>query len=102
MPNNRRPTQEIDREVQNLQSLRSKIPQSDFFGSSNISKIDAQIRVLRERMAIPRIEDLYGDHSDGEDEDYDPDIQGEAMEAYNWRVGDSDLTPSEAWNELAT
>lgn len=83
---------EIEAEIAKLISLRSKIIPIDLFGASNIDKIDAQIAVLRDRLTLTRIEEIYGI------EGIDPDIQNEAIEAYEWMKGTSFIDSlSEVW-----
>ncbi len=69
------------------------------FGDDNHERIDAQIRVLEERMSE---DDVYVKiDGDPENPDRASDIWANAREAATWLAGQADEPPSDAWKELA-
>ena len=79
---------EIDAEIKWLTENRNKVPPMTVFHESNTAAIDAQIEALKKDMT--------------EDEAYDKEASGDwsererenAIEAINWRDGDTENAPS--------
>lgn len=79
-----------------LEAMKPKVRPRTMFGESNHAAIDAQIRVLREKMSEDEIYQEFGE------EDEDIRIIECAMEAFHWMEGDEcDVeTPSIEWRPL--
>lgn len=92
---------EINAEIELLRDLRGRIPSRSLFGDDNLSHIDAQIRVLDERMDDGDAYDHYQPYTSDDDRDEDEcaelnEIEGrtdelvsEALDAVRWLEGDS-------------
>jgi hypothetical protein len=83
---------EIEEELGALNDLRAQVPPKTAFGDDNQDAIDAQIRVIEQRMTFEEAIDEFE-----EDGDY---ILSNAQDAVRWLV-DDDVPVSESWRELA-
>ena len=67
-----RTQEEIDRQIDGLEKMKSELPEFNYFGENNHEPIDVQLAILRE---------------DAEYEDYEHDeynIESAAMKAKDW------------------
>ena len=83
---------EIDEELENLRELRDQVPPQTVFGDDNQEAIDAQIRVIEERMDYNEAFEAFEDMGDY--------ILSNAQDAIRWLV-DDDEPVSDSWRELA-
>lgn len=108
--NNRKTEAQIDAEITALEAIKPSVRKMTFFNDDNHAAIDAQIRVLRERMDSRALHEAFGDPADGiSDEgdldddaiDFDEHTLHCALEALDWMTGDSDAeSPSEGWKDV--
>lgn len=70
--------EQINKMIANLERLRKKLPQHNFFGDDNWEPIDAQLSILRGEK----------DYDDYEDEEYD--IESAASNIKEWMEGNLD------------
>lgn len=75
---------EIDEQVKKLKAIRPKVKPTNYFGESNLDKLDAQIKVLEKDMDS---DEIWDEWPKGE---ADMEIRMSADEAVNWRDGESD------------
>lgn len=101
------PTDEqVAAEILALKTLKPKINRRNFFGDDLHEQIDAQIKVLEDRMST---NDAYnrwettGDDDVDADEGRSDDVCDSAIVAANWLEGrdSGGDTPSKDWQELA-
>lgn len=90
-----RTPEELGAELSRLAGLRELVPARSSFGDNNHEAIDAQMRVLRERMGVADVAEKW----DGDD-DADQYILTAALDAAEWRRGEGDA-PSVAWLDMA-
>lgn len=92
-----RPTrEEIEAEIEALEEIKPKVPESSHFGDDNWASIDAQIEVLRGEIDENDFE-IFVD-----DGDWSEHIRDEAQYAYDWMTGyTTDPPPSEGWQAIA-
>lgn len=88
-----RTQEEIDAEIKKLETLRTQVPPRTYFGDSNLDAIDAQIKVLRERMDEMQVYDFGWDER----------TESSAREAAGWLEGDPKLLADdpEGWLSIA-
>ena len=82
----RKTNQEIDVEIVALRAIRDRLH------DRNHGMINIQIRALNERMSLDEIYDEW--------ESGDLDNLTAALDALNWRQGETETVPSEEWKEL--
>lgn len=75
---------EIDAQVKALKEIRPKVKPYNFFGDSNLDKLDAQVKVLEEDMISEEVFDEWPE------EEGDMNIRMAADDAIAWRDGESD------------
>lgn len=85
---------QIAEEIDKLKDLRPNIPSHTFFGDSNLEKIDAQIRVLKEGMDEDK---CYAEFEDPEDPEGTADLVSNARDAVLWLHAEEPDAPSKAW-----
>lgn len=88
---------EIDTEAKKLEEMKPTVRRCSSFGDNHHDAIDAQVRVLRERMSE---DDIYSEFGDEGMDDFAQNVLDEALEARWWMCGDNDTAPSEAWKDL--
>ena len=86
----RRTPEELDEEISLLAKLRGIIPARSWFGADNHAAIDAQIRVLRERLSREDVEEIWD--RDG----VNLYVFCSVLDAADWLNGD-EFAPSEEW-----
>lgn len=100
---------QIEAEIAALEAIKPGVRERTFFGDDNHAAIDAQIRVLRERMDSGKLHDVFGDPAESMDGDeidddaidFDQHALDSALEALDWMTGDSDQqSPSEGWKNV--
>lgn len=84
--------QEIQDEITALQTMKPKVRKISGFGDNHHDAIDAQVRVLKERMRESRVWDVYGDRIDN--------VLDSAKEAQEWLEDADNAKPSDGWKEL--
>ena len=77
--------EEIDKQVKALKEIRPKIKPYNFFGDSNLAKLDAQVRVLEEDMDSDEVWDEWPE------EEKDMETRMAADDAITWRDGESEI-----------
>jgi hypothetical protein len=82
---------EIEDELANLKNLRDKVPQLTAFGDDNQEAIDAQVRVIEERLDYEDVLEEFEEEGDH--------ILSHALTALEW-LEEDDVPPSEGWAEL--
>ena len=87
-----RTQKEIDAEIALLTEQRKTVRQGSM--SDNRAGIDAQIRVLKEKMDNDDIYDTWTD------EDADAETRMSASDAMDWMNGERDEKPSDEWKPL--
>jgi hypothetical protein len=100
---------EIDAEIAALEAIRPTVRHFTFFNDDNHAAIDAQLSVLRQRMTADELHDAFGDPTDlmGDDDSLDDDeapfdqhALDNALEAFDWMIGDGEgVAPSESWKD---
>lgn len=89
---------QIESEIKKLETIKPKIPRTNFFGDNNHDKIDAQIEVLQEELSEDEVYDRFEDE---ENPDRTMEIVSNARQAALWLIGESDDgAPSNGWKEL--
>lgn len=92
---------EIEAEIKLLKELRPKVNQFNGFEDDNHAAIDAQIKVLEERMDEDDAEEEYGDGNAADN------VRSAAMDACMWMIGEYEgdeeegPNPSDAWKPLS-
>jgi hypothetical protein len=92
---------QVEKEIAMLVEMKPRVLRRSGFGEDHHEAIDAQIKVLKERMSEDRIYDIF----QPVDEDGEPDDEGNrhdldsALEAKRWLDGEGDA-PSKGWKEL--
>ncbi len=83
---------QVEEEIKELRRLLPKVVRRSLFGDDNHAAIEAQIRVLEERLDEDDIDDEF-------DDEY---VRSNAQEAFNWRTGEeADAEdPSSGWSVL--
>ena len=76
---------EIDEQIKKLEAIRDKIKPTNYFGVSNLDKLDAQIKVLNEDMDSDEIWDEWPV------EESHVEIRMSADEARSWIDGESEI-----------
>lgn len=98
-----KPTPEqIATEVARLKAVHSRVPTHSFFGDDNRAAIDAQIRVLQERMSIDDVHDSFGELT--EDGEYSHNTLDCALTAHDWLHGSlaaDEASPAAGWEGIA-
>lgn len=85
---------EIDAEIKALEAAKLTVRKRNGFGDDNHAAIDAQIRVLRERMTN---DDIYDAFEDADDPENRHELDA-AIEAHEWMTGASDEpSPAQGW-----
>jgi hypothetical protein len=85
-------------EIKALETVLPRIKRlapATIFGDDNVAGIEAQIKVLKERM---NSSDIYEEWQDQTDEEY---IMDAARDALNWMNESSKDRPSVGWKQLA-
>ena len=87
--------EEINAEIKALEAIKPSVLRSSAFGDDHHAAIDAQLRVLREKMSDDRISNFFGD----DDSHYEYDS---AMDARRWLDGEYEggASLAESWKEL--
>jgi hypothetical protein len=101
----KKPTdKQIAAEIAALKKIKPKVRARSAFGDDHHAAIDAQIDVLVKRMTNDQVYDRYeptGDSDIDRDDGRSESIHSSALDALNWRTGDSnDGAPSKSWKEL--
>jgi len=102
------PTQkQINNEVAKLEKLKGKIQKTSAFGDNHVDAIEAQVRVLKERLTDQQIEDKSHHEDEDEDDEHAEDeslwkqnVRDAAMDARNWLTGQVKEPPSKGWLSL--
>ncbi len=98
-----KPTSEqIAAEIALLQAVHPKVPTHSFFGDDNRAAIDAQIRVLQERMSLDEVHDTFGELT--ADGDFSQNTLDCALTAHDWMRGllaADEATPAAGWEGIA-
>lgn len=96
----KKPTEkQIKAEINKLYDLLKKVPMTNFFNENNHDKINAQIKVLEDRMDE---DEVYAEFEDTEDPDKTYDLVSNARDAAMWLIGESEYgSPSDGWKEIA-
>lgn len=76
---------EIDEQVEKLKAIRPRVKPYNFFGDSNLDKLDVQVKVLEEDMDSGEVYDEWPE------EESDMETRMSADDAINWRGGESDI-----------
>lgn len=79
-----RTKEEIQAEIAKLTEMKPRVRQFSNFGDDNHKEIDEQLYVLRTDM----------------DDDDALELEGAAYDAYQWKQGDEDESPSASWEPL--
>lgn len=87
-----RTVEEVQQEIASLRDLSGRVASTTAFGDSNDDAIDAQIRVLDEKLTFEQVVDEY------EDVAY---TLSSALDAYRW-LNEDDEPVSTGWRELVT
>lgn len=101
-----RTDKEIAEEIAKLKQIKPKVPKATYFGDDNHEAIDAQIKVLSERMDEDEVMDKTQFEDDleenGRDESrWSPHTGDSARNALNWLTEDDDESPSSSWESIA-
>lgn len=80
----KRTEEEIKRQIEGLEKMKTTLPHFSKFGDDNWKKIDAQVAVLK---GEKKPDDYYQDETAEEFEDGDNDIWQAAEEAEQWLNG---------------
>ena len=98
-----KPTSEqIAAEIALLQAVHPKVPTHSFFGDDNRAAIDAQIRVLQERMSLDEVHDTFGKLT--ADGNFSQNTLDCALTAHDWLNGDlaaDEASPAFGWEGIA-
>jgi hypothetical protein len=94
----------INREITRLKDVRTRVRPKNMFGQSNVDLIDAQIRVLEDRMSLPKIGEVWGWFEDAAEEEREDLVRQHeaASEACNWITSSSAESPSKVWEPICT
>ena len=95
-------TEQIAAEIALLQAVHPKVPTHSFFGDDNRAAIDAQIRVLQERMSLDEVHDTFGELT--ADGDFSQNTLDCALTAHDWLNGDlaaDEASPAFGWEGIA-
>ena len=87
---------EIVAEIKRLQAQRKLIPVLTLLGDDNLEALDAQVKVLIERMSEKSIWNYW------HDEVIDQRVRYNAMLAYWWMTGFENESPADGWIEVIT
>ena len=90
-----RTEKQIRAEVEILQEMKPKIRHYSGFGEDNHAMVDAQIRVLKDKMTDDQIWDAWPT------EEKDTEIRLNAQEAMRWAKGEEKNPPHVEWEPLA-
>lgn len=91
---------QIEQEIAALRSLKPSIRQFSEMADDNHAALDAQVRVLEQRMTFKEILETW---PPAQDEDDDPGADHQncyAILALGWREGELDEPPSSDWMTL--
>ncbi len=98
-----KPTSEqIAAEIALLQAVHPKVPTHSFFGDDNRAAIDAQIRVLQERMSLDEVHHTFGELT--ADGDFSQNTLDGALTAHDWLNGGlaaDEASPAFGWEGIA-
>ena len=98
-----KPTSEqIAAEIALLKAVHPRVPTHSFFGDDNRAAIDAQIRVLQERMSLDEVHDTFGELT--ADGDFSQNTLDCALTAHDWMQGllaDDESPPAFGWEGIA-
>jgi len=98
-----KPTPEqIALEIARLKEVHPRVPTHSFFGDDNRAAIDAQIRVLEERMSIDQVHDAFGELT--EEGDFSQNTLDCALTAHDWLTGalsPDEASPAFGWEGIA-
>lgn len=89
--------EQINAEIEALKAVKPSVRKVSAFGDDNHEAIDAQIRVLTERMSLDDVYDAWGDEDSDEFEQH---LLDAALEARDWMTGAraaNEGSPSEGW-----
>lgn len=102
----KKPTNEqIAAEIAALKKMKPSVCKTTAFGDDNHAAIDAQIAVLEERLTDGKIYDRYeptGDSDIDHDEGRGDGVLSSAIDAQQWRDGDTSEKPSEGWQGIVS
>jgi hypothetical protein len=92
-----RDSTQIDAEISALRAVRSRVPKFTTFRDDNHAAIDAQVKVLAERMVLEGVQSAWGnDDADG----FEHHVLDAAVEAAEWLAdvpGGNSPSPSSGW-----
>lgn len=98
-----KPTPElVAAEIARLKAVHPRVPTHSFFGDDNRAAIEAQIRVLEERMSLDEVHDTFGEMSD--EGDFSQNTLDCALTAHDWLQGisaDDEAAPASGWEGIA-
>lgn len=77
-------SEEIKKEIEVLKAIRPKVRPHSIFGDDNLAMLDAQVNVLENDLDP---DDIYGEYDHADASEY---VLEGALEADNWRSGDSE------------
>lgn len=86
---------EIKTEIKTLRKMQPNVRKTSIFGDNHHDAIEKQIEVLLDDSIGP--DEIYDEHDTG---DITENVKSAAIEAIDWREGDSDDAPSEDWKSL--
>jgi hypothetical protein len=94
--------QEIKAEIEKLREIKPTIPRESKFGDNYHDAIDAQIEVLEKGVSAEAIGDRADDARTDEEALWTEDVRDAALDAAEWREGDSDFVSlADNWKDLA-
>jgi len=88
---------QITAEIATLREMQPRVRHYSGFGDDHHAAIDAQVDALTEALSEA---DVYGKYGDEANVDFADNVFRAALDAVDWRAGDSDEVPSEGWAEL--
>jgi len=98
-----KPTPEqVAAEIARLKAVHPRVPTHSFFGDDNRAAIEAQIRVLEERMSLDEVHDTFGEMS--AEGDFSQNTLDCALTAHDWLQGisaDDEAAPASGWEGIA-
>lgn len=101
---NKKPTdKQIAAEIAALKKMKPNVRRLSAFGDDHHAAIDAQIRVLEQKLTNNQIYDYFdavGDSDIDHDEGRSENVLSAATDAAQWRDGDTKEKPSMSWKEL--
>ena len=89
---------QINAEIKKLTDVKPRVPHYTMFGDDNWEKLEAQVKVMEERMEEDAVLAYF---EDKEHPDNTADMVSNVLEAVRWLEGETKTAPSEGWVELA-